>query len=55
MFGLFKKKSKKEKLLSQYSALKEKAFKMSKVNRKESDKIEYEAEQLLEEIDKIKD
>tara|TARA_B100000609_G_C16920624_1_gene284129 strand:- start:370 stop:537 length:168 start_codon:yes stop_codon:yes gene_type:complete len=55
MFGLFKKKSKKEKLLSQYSALKEKAFKMSKVNRKESDKIEYEAEQLLKEIDKIKD
>ena len=55
MFGLFKKKSKKEKLLFQYNALKEKAYKISKVNRKESDRIEYEADQLLKEIDKIKD
>ena len=36
MFGIFKKKSEKEKLQVKYQQLKEKAFKMSKINRKET-------------------
>tara|TARA_B100000965_G_scaffold173247_1_gene144696 strand:+ start:502 stop:777 length:276 start_codon:yes stop_codon:yes gene_type:complete len=53
MFGLFKRKSQKEKLLDLYRKKKELAFKVSKTNRKESDKLEKEAADILVEIDKI--
>ena len=53
MFGLFKKKSEKEKLMAQYKDLKKKAFDQSKVNRRESDKLEYEAQEILNKIDAI--
>ena len=53
MFGIFRKKSKKEKLLLKYNKIKEKAYKMSKVNRKESDRLEYEANNILKEIDDL--
>ena len=53
MFCLFKPKSKKEKLLKKYKKLKEKAFKLSRTNRKESDKIEKEANDILLEIEKL--
>ena len=53
MFGLFKKKSEKEKLMAQYKDLKKKAFNQSKVNRRESDKLEYEAQEILNKIDAI--
>ena len=53
MFGLFKKKSEKEKLMAQYKDLKKKAFDQSKVNRRESDKLEYEAQEILNKIDEI--
>ena len=53
MFGLFKKKSKKEKLLDQYKKKKELAYHMSKKNRTESDRLEKEAEDILIELDKI--
>ena len=43
MFGLFKKKTEREKLLDQYKKLKEEAFILSKTNRTESDKLEQEA------------
>jgi len=55
MFGIFKKKSKKEKLLEDYNNLKNRAFKMSRVNRKESDRLEYEASQLLLKIENIRE
>ena len=55
MFGLFKKKSKKEKLLDLYNKKKEQAFKLSRTNRKESDKLEQEANNILIEIEKIKE
>lgn len=55
MFGLFKKKTKKEKLLDLYNKKKEQAFKLSRTNRKESDKLEKEANDILIEIDKIKE
>lgn len=53
MFGLFKKKSEKDKLMAQYKDLKKKAFDQSKVNRRESDKLEYEAQEILNKIDAI--
>ena len=54
MFGIFKKKSEKEKLQVKYKQLKEKAFKMSKINRKESDKLEVEAQKILDILEKTK-
>jgi|TARA_Y100001954_G_C15794115_1_gene596700 hypothetical protein len=54
MFGIFKKKSKKEKLLLKYNEIKEKAFRISKVNRKESDRLECEANNILKEIDNLR-
>ena len=48
MFGIFKKKTEKEKLQIKYQQLKEKAFKMSKINRKESDKLESEPQKILD-------
>ena len=53
MFGLFKKKSKKEKLQDLYNKKKEQAFKLSRTNRKESDKLEKEANDILIEIENL--
>ncbi|ANQ52102.1 Lacal_2735 family protein [Flammeovirga yaeyamensis] len=53
MFGLFKKKSPKEKLEARYKKLLEEAHKLSHTNRKESDLKMYEADQLLKEIEKL--
>jgi len=47
MFGLFKRKTEKEKLEDLYQKKKESAFKMSKINRQESDKLEKEANDIL--------
>ena len=54
MFGLFKKKSKKDKLIELYNKKKEQAFKVSRTNRKESDRLEKEANDILIELDKLK-
>ena len=53
MFGLFKKKSEKEKLTELYKKIKEQAYVLSKTNRKESDKLEKEANDILENLDEI--
>ena len=53
MFGLFKKKSEKEKLTKLYKKLKEQAYVLSKTNRRESDKLEKEASDILEKLDVI--
>ena len=53
MFGLFKRKSEKEKLLDLYNKKKEQAFYLSKTNRKESDKLEKEANDILIKVDEI--
>ena len=47
------KKSKKEKLIEAYNKKKEQAFNLSRTNRKESDKLEKEANDILLEIEKI--
>ena len=54
MFGLFKKKSKKEKLIELYNKKKEQAFKVSRSNRKESERLEKEANDILIELDRLK-
>ncbi len=53
MFGLFKKKSEKEKLQSQYEKLLEEAHKLSTTNRKMSDQKTYEAEEIMKQLEKI--
>jgi len=55
MFGLFKKKSKVEKLQEEYQKLKEKAFSLSKTDRTASDKMTAKAEEILKEIDKLRE
>lgn len=51
MFGLFKKKSRLDKLQDDYRKLLEEAFKLSKTNRQESDKRQAEAQTLLDQIE----
>lgn len=53
MFGLFKSKSKKEKMLDQYKKIQEEAFRLSRTDRKASDQKYAEAEALLKEIDQL--
>jgi hypothetical protein len=53
MFGLFRKKSEKEKLMILYKKKKEQAYQLSKINRKESDKLEKEANDIIEQIDNL--
>jgi len=55
MFGLFKKKSKNEILMIQYKKLMEEAFRLSKINRAESDSKIAEANELIEGIDQNKE
>jgi Family of unknown function (DUF6435) len=55
MFGLFKKKSEKEKLQEQYKSLLEEAFNLSKINRSASDAKTAEAAEILSKIEQIKD
>ncbi|WP_209330321.1 Lacal_2735 family protein [Lunatimonas salinarum] len=53
MFGLFKKKTEKERLADEYRQLMEKAHKMSHTNRKAADELMAEAEQVAQKIEKL--
>ena len=55
MFGLFKKKSKVEKLELKYKKLLEEAHQLSTTNRSKSDDKMFEANQVLKEIEEIKE
>lgn len=55
MFGLFKKKSEKEKLQDEYKKLLKKSHELSTTNRAKSDQIAAEAEEVLQKIDKLAD
>jgi hypothetical protein len=55
MFGLFKKKSKVEKLQEQYEKLQKEAYELSKVDRRKSDAKIAEAEKILEEMNSLID
>ena len=50
MFGLFKKKSEKEKLEEKYEQLLKEAFNLSKTNRKLSDLKQEEANEILKKV-----
>ena len=49
--GIFKRKSKKEKLEQQYEKKLEEAYKMSHINRAKSDQLRSEAEDILKMIE----
>ena len=53
MFGIFKRKTEKEKLLIRYKKIKDEAFRLSKIDRRKSDEKEKEANDILDAIDKI--
>lgn len=53
MFGLFKKKSEKEKLQEQYATLLKEAHSLSSTNRKMSDQKTFEAEEVMKQIEKL--
>lgn len=55
MFGLFKKKSPKQKLQKKYRKLLSEAHQLSKSNRKASDLKMAEAEEVLKQMDALKD
>lgn len=53
MFGLFKKKSDKERLQKKYERLLKESYDLSKTNRIESDKKAYEADLVSKEIEAL--
>ena len=55
MFGLFKKRSEIESLQKKYEKLMEEAYKLSSINRSESDRKVGEADQILKQIVAIKE
>ncbi|KJJ39408.1 MULTISPECIES: Lacal_2735 family protein [Aequorivita] len=54
MFGMFKKKSEKEKLQEEYQKLQSESFKLSTTNRKLSDQKAFEAEEVMKKLEKLK-
>jgi len=55
MFGLFKKKSAKDKLYEQYQKLLKESHSLSTTNRKLSDQKAYEAEEVMKKIETLKE
>ena len=55
MFGLFKKKSEKDKLYEEYQKLSKESYSLSTSNRKQSDQKAYEAEEIMKKIEKLKE
>ena len=53
MFGLFKKKSEKEKLQEEYEKLLKEAHNLSTTNRKMSDQKTFEAEEVMKQLEKL--
>lgn len=54
MFGLFGKKSEKDKLYEQYQKLTKEAYSLSTSNRKLSDQKVYEAEEIMKKLENLK-
>ncbi len=53
MFGLFKRKTEKEKLQAKYESLMKDAYNLSRINRKESDQKYSEANAILKTIESL--
>ena len=54
MFGIFRRKTKIEKLNLKYKSLMNEAYKLSKTNRKKSDEKYFQADEILKEIEILK-
>ena len=54
MFGLFKSKSPIEKLMAQHKKLQEEAYRLSRTDRRASDLKYAEADEIMKEIEKLK-
>ncbi|NVJ88139.1 MAG: Lacal_2735 family protein [Flavobacteriaceae bacterium] len=54
MFGIFKKKSNEEKLQEKYKKLMEDAYKLQSINRRDSDAKYLEADNVLKQIESLK-
>lgn len=54
MFGLFKKKSEKDRLYEEYQKLTKEAHTLSSINRKLSDEKVYQAEEIMKQLEKLK-
>jgi hypothetical protein len=55
MFGIFKKKSEVDKLQEKYKKVMEEGFKLQSINRTESDTKYKEADDILKEIEALKE
>ena len=55
MFGIFKKKTEKEKLIDLYKKTKAEAYKFSRIDRRKSDEKEMEASKILQALDKLEE
>jgi hypothetical protein len=53
MFGIFKRKTEKEKLLDLHKRIKDEAYRLSKIDRKKSDEKEKEASDIIKAIEEI--
>ncbi|QED36675.1 Lacal_2735 family protein [Antarcticibacterium arcticum] len=53
MFGIFKKKTEKEKLQEKYQQLQKESYELSGTNRKLSDQKTYEAEEVMKQLEKL--
>ena len=54
MFGIFRKKTKIEKLQLKYKSVMNEAYNLSKTNRKQSDEKYFEADQIFKKIEILK-
>ncbi len=53
MFGIFKKKTEKEKLQEKYQQLQKESYELSGTNRKLSDQKAYEADEVMKQLEKL--
>lgn len=53
MFGMFKKKTEKEKLEEEYKKLQKESFNLSTTNRKLSDQKAFEANEVMKQLEKL--
>ncbi len=53
MFGLFKKKTEKEKLQEKYERLQKESFDLSTSNRKMSDQKSFEADEVMKQLERL--
>lgn len=55
MFGLFKKPSKEEQLQKEYRKLLEESHRLSTIDRKKSDDMAYQANEVLKQLDALRE